>query len=73
MLETSKYLVDAKMIPAALAWAQVKEAFRRTAPLVKEAYDRLWAKPAESEFIRTDAGDLRGRPVWEMDRWAEVS
>ncbi len=73
VLETSKYLVDAKMIPAPLAWAQVKEAFKRTAPLVKEAYDRLGAKPPESEFMRTDVTDLRGRPIWEMDQWAEVS
>ena len=73
MLETSKYLVDAKMIPAPLVWGQVKEAFKRTAPLVKEAYERLGAKPSDDEFTRTDAGDLRGRPVWEMDRWADVS
>lgn len=73
VLETSKYLVDAKMIQAPLTWAQVKDAFLRTAPLVKEAYDRLGGKPATGEFTRTDVGDLRGRPVWEMDRWAEMS
>lgn len=73
VLETSKYAVESKMIPAPLAWAQVKDAFRRTAPLVKEAYDQLGGKPADSEFTRTDAGDLRGHPVWELDRWADVS
>ena len=73
VLETSKYLVDSKMIPAPLAWAQVKEAFRRTAPIVKEAYERLGSKPADGEFTRTDAGDLRGRPVWEIDQWGEPS
>ncbi|MBV9748782.1 MAG: ABC transporter substrate-binding protein [Acetobacteraceae bacterium] len=73
VLETSKYLVDAKMIQAPLAWAQVKEAFKRTAPLVKQAYDQLGAKPPDSEFTRTDVTDLRGHPVWEMDRWADVS
>ncbi len=73
VLETSKYLVDAKMIPAPLTWAQVKDSFRRTAPLVKEAFDRLGGKPAEGEFTRTDVGDLRGRPVWEIDRWADVA
>ncbi len=73
VLETSKYLVDAKMIPAPLSWSQVKDSFRRTAPLVKEAFDRLGGQPAESEFTRTDVGDLRGRPVWELDKWAEVS
>ena len=73
VLETSKYLVDSKMIPAPLTWAQVKEAFRRTAPIVKEAFDRLGGKPDEGEFTRTDVGDLRGRPVWEIDRWADVA
>jgi len=73
VLETSKYLVDAKMIPAALSWSQVKETFKRTTPLVKEAYDRLGAKPPDSEFTRTDVSDLRGPPVWEMDRWGEAS
>ena len=73
VLETSKYLVDAKMIPAPLSWAQVKDSFRRTAPLVKEAFDRLGGQPAEGEFTRKDAGDLRGRPVWEIDRWADVA
>lgn len=73
VLETSKYLVDAKMIQAPLSWAQVKETFKRTAPLVKEAYDRLGAKPPEGEFMRKDVGDLRGRPVWEIDQWAEAS
>jgi len=72
VLETSKYLVDSKMIPAPLTWAQVKGAFERTAPIVKEAYDRLGAKPAASEFSRTDVSDLRGRPVWEIDRWTDV-
>ena len=73
VLETSRYLVESKMIPAPLAWAQVKDAFRRTAPLVKQAYDQLGGKPTEAEFTRTDGGDLRGRPVWEIDRWADVS
>ena len=73
VLETSKYLVDSKMIPAPLSWAQVKGAFERTAPIVKEAYDRLGGKPSASEFTRTDVSDLRGRPVWEIDQWANVN
>ena len=73
VLETSKYLVDAKMIQAPLSWGQVQETFKRTAPLVKEAYDRLGAKPPEGEFTRKDVGDLRGRPVWEIDQWTEAS
>ena len=54
-----------------MQWAQVKSAFSRTAPLVKQAYDKLGAKPAAAEFVRTDTADLRGRPVWEINQWAE--
>lgn len=73
VLETSKYLVDSKVIPEPLSWAQVKGAFARTAPLVRQAYDRLGAKPAASEFLRTDVQDLRGQPLWQIDQWKERS
>ena len=71
VLESSKFMVENKVIEKSLNWAQVKGAFERTAPLVKQAYDKLGAKPAAAEFLRTDTADLRGRPVWEMDKWAE--
>ena len=61
------------MIEAPLSWAQVKGAFERTAPLVKQAYDRLGAKPAAAEFMRTDTADLRGLPLWQMAQWADRS
>ena len=73
VLETSKYLVDNKMIERPLTWAQVKDAFARTAPLVRQAYERLGSTPGPTEFTRTDTADLRGLPVWDMDRWAERS
>ena len=73
VLETSKYLVDNKIIDKPLAWSQVKEAFALTAPLVKQAYDRLGVPIAETEFTRTDAGDLRGLPLWQIDKWADRS
>ncbi|MGQ0652266.1 MAG: ABC transporter substrate-binding protein [Betaproteobacteria bacterium] len=71
VLETSKYLVQSKVIDKPLTWAQVKSAFARTAPLVKQAYERMGSKPAAAEFTRTDTNDLRGLPVWEMNRWGE--
>ncbi|HLX28281.1 MAG TPA: ABC transporter substrate-binding protein [Casimicrobiaceae bacterium] len=70
VLETSKYLVESKVIDQPLSWAQVKDAFTRTAPLVKQAYERLGSKPPAAEFVRKDTKDLRGLPVWEMNRWA---
>jgi ABC-type nitrate/sulfonate/bicarbonate transport system substrate-binding protein len=71
VLETSKYLVQSKVIESPLTWAQVKSSFAPTAPLVKEAYERLGSKPAAGEFTRTDVSDLRGQPVWEIDKWSD--
>jgi ABC-type nitrate/sulfonate/bicarbonate transport system substrate-binding protein len=71
VLETSKFMAENKVIEAPLQWAQVKGAFSRTAPLVKQAFDKLGAKPAAAEFTRTDVADLRGRPVWEINQWSD--
>lgn len=71
VLESSKYMVANKVIEQPLSWAQVKGAFQRTVPLVKQAYERLGSKPAAAEFTRTDTADLRGRPLWEMDKWTD--
>ncbi len=73
ILESSKYMADNKQIEKALAWDTVRKQFQRTAPLVKQAYEKLGSKPAAAEFVRTDVADLRGRPVWEMDKWANPS
>ena len=73
VLETSKYLVDNKMIEKPLTWEQVKDAFKGTAPLVKQAYEYLGSKPQLTEFTRTDVNDLRGKPVWDIETWTEQS
>jgi ABC-type nitrate/sulfonate/bicarbonate transport system substrate-binding protein len=71
VLETSKFMAENKVIPKALEWAKIKDAFARTAPLTKQAYDKLGAKPASNEFIRKDVSDLRGRPVWDIKQWGD--
>jgi ABC-type nitrate/sulfonate/bicarbonate transport system substrate-binding protein len=71
VLEVSKYLVDTKAIEQPLSWAQVKGAFERTAPLAKQAYEHLGARPAAAEFVRKDTSDLRGLPVWQSAAWSE--
>ena len=73
VLETSKFMADNKVIAKPLQWQQIKDAFGRTAPLVKQAYDALGSKPAAAEFSRTDVADLRGRPVWELAQWTNRS
>lgn len=67
---SSRYMADNKQIEKPLAWEAVRGAFQRTGPLVKQAYDKLGGKPGVAEFMRTDVSDLRGRPVWEIDKWA---
>jgi hypothetical protein len=64
-------MASAKIIPEPLSWAQVKSVFVQTAPLVKQAYDRLGAKPGLAEFQSAKVGDLRGLPSWEMRRWKD--
>jgi ABC-type nitrate/sulfonate/bicarbonate transport system substrate-binding protein len=71
LLETSKYMVDGRLIPKPLAWSQVKGGFAQAAPLVKAAYDKTGKVPPESQFNDKNAQDLRGAPVWELDRWKE--
>ena len=71
VLEASKYMVANKVIEKPLVWKQVKDAFVRTAPLVKQAYEMMGSKPPRAEFVRTDTADLRGLPLWEMEKWAD--
>jgi len=71
VLETSKFMAENKVIPKALEWSKIKDAFSRTAPLTKQAYDKLGAKPGAAEFTRKNVSDLRGRPVWEIQQWSE--
>lgn len=73
VLESSKYMADNKQIEKALTWDVVRGRFQKTAPLVKQAYEKLGSKPAAAEFTRTDVADLRGRPVWDIDKWANPS
>ncbi len=71
LLETSKYMVDGKLIPKPLAWTQVKGAFAQTAALDKAAYDKSGGKPQAGGFNDKNAQDLRGAPVWDAQSWTE--
>ncbi len=71
LLETSKYMVEGKMIPKPLAWSQVREAFAQTAAPVKAAWEKMGRKPDTAAFEAKDAKDLRGAPAWDLARWKE--
>ncbi len=68
LLEASKFMVQGKLIDAPLTWDQVLKNTTKTASLVKEAYDKTGAFPAESAFTES-AKDVRGLPVWESAKW----
>jgi ABC-type nitrate/sulfonate/bicarbonate transport system substrate-binding protein len=71
LLETSKSMVDGKLIPKPLTWAQVKGAFAETAPLDKAAWEKTGRVPDAAAFSDKNAQDLRGAPVWDMQAWGE--
>jgi ABC-type nitrate/sulfonate/bicarbonate transport system substrate-binding protein len=73
LLETSKFMVEGRMIPKPLTWAQVRDGFALAAPAVRAAYDKSGRKPDAAQFEASNAKDLRGAPVWEMQRRREHS
>ena len=73
LLETSKSMVDGKLITKPLTWGEVKGAFATAAAPVKVAYDKTGSKPELAAFSAKNTADLRGNPIWMMDRWADRS
>ena len=69
LLETSKSMVDGKLITKPLSWDQVKGAFAMAAPLDKAAYEKTGRVPDNAGFHDQNAKDLRGAPVWDMPSW----
>jgi hypothetical protein len=50
----------------------VKRTLAKAAPLAREAYERTGKFPGDAAFTDTKAGDNRGLPVWQMDRWTTL-
>lgn len=71
VLEISKVMVEGRIIERPLTWAQVRNAFTQSAPLLREAYQRSGSVPPAAAFEATDAQDLRGLPAWELQRWRD--
>ena len=71
LLETSRYMVDGKLIPKPLAWAQVRDAFALASVPVKAAWEKMGRKPDTPAFEAKDAKDLRGAPAWDLGRWKD--
>lgn len=71
LLETSKTMVDGKLIPKPLTWAQVKGGFTDGGPAAKLAYEKTGSKPPVATFQAKDSADLRGLPNWMVERWPD--
>jgi ABC-type nitrate/sulfonate/bicarbonate transport system substrate-binding protein len=71
LLETSKYMVEGKLIPKPLAWSQVRDAFALAAVPVKAAWEKMGRKPDTAAFQAKDAKDLRGAPAWDLAGWKD--
>jgi ABC-type nitrate/sulfonate/bicarbonate transport system substrate-binding protein len=69
LLETSKSMVDGKLITKPLTWDQVKAAFALAAPIDKAAYEKTGRVPDMAGFHDTNAKDLRGAPLWDINDW----
>jgi len=69
LVRTSEYMAEGKIIDAPLTWKQVTDNLAKGAPLLKEAYERMKSNPSASAFTDSKANDLRGLPVWEMEKW----
>jgi ABC-type nitrate/sulfonate/bicarbonate transport system substrate-binding protein len=73
LLETSKAMVDGKLITKPLTWDQVKSGFAIAAAPAKLAYEKTGSKPDMAAFQAKDTTDLRGLPSWMIDRWTARS
>ena len=57
------------MFDTELKAADVVRLLKPAAPLLRKAWIISGARPALSAFSGTDAEDVRGPPMWELDRW----
>ena len=59
--------------PSRSTWDQVKAAFKPGAPLIEKAWEETGKQPPMDVFTAKDTKDLRGLPVWDMDKWSARS
>jgi len=69
LLETSKFMVEGRLIEKPLTWQQITQNVAKAAPLLKQAYERTGQVPQAGAFTSRDAKDVRGLPVWDQANW----
>ena len=50
----------------------VKRTVGMAAPLARDAWERTGKFPDNAAFTDTKAGDIRGLPVWQLERWTSL-
>ncbi len=50
----------------------VKRLMAPAAPLARDAWERVGKDPGPDAFLDTKAIDVRGLPLWEIDRWTTL-
>src|SRR5579871_2131193 len=50
----------------------VKGLMKLAAPLCREAWERVGKDPGPDAFLDNTAIDMRGLPLWEIDRWTSL-
>ena len=50
----------------------VKRTLGMAAPLARDAWERTGKFPDNAAFTDTKAGDIRGLPVWQSERWTSL-
>jgi hypothetical protein len=75
VVAASAPLVAARNIPQPVTWDAVKRHMAPVAPLQRAAWEQTGRNPPLVDFQKPDAelSDLRGLPVWEMERWGRYA
>ena len=69
---TAAWAFKNKYVDKPVTWDDAKKYFSFTAPLQREAWEKMGRNPSLSEMTKSsDVPDIRGYPTWMMDKWPD--
>jgi ABC-type nitrate/sulfonate/bicarbonate transport system substrate-binding protein len=68
--EVSKFMAETGALPKPLSSKEVKANVEIVMPIMKEAYAQMGNTPDLSVFTDKGAIDIRGLPLWMIDKWS---
>jgi len=68
--EVSKFMAETGALPQPLSKEQIKANVEIVMPIMKEAYTQMGSIPETSVFTDKNAIDIRGLPLWMIDKWS---